>query len=98
MPCGSTLSSGITLTGLFINSRAIIFHFANIAKNMTTPDNKAIITGSGVDGLSTGIILAKLGFDVVVVEKNQQPGGMIRSYEREGIHCDVGVHYLGSLD
>ena len=59
---------------------------------------RVLIIGSGMGGLSTAIILAKLGFDVTVLEKNPQPGGMMRSYSREGIDCAVGVHYLGSLD
>ena len=58
---------------------------------------KAIIIGSGIGGLSTAIILAKLGFEVTVVEKNRKPGGMMRSYSRQGVECEVGVHYLGSL-
>lgn len=57
-----------------------------------------LIIGSGVGGLSTAIILTKLGFDVTVLEKNSQPGGLMRSYTRDGIECAVGVHYLGSLD
>jgi phytoene dehydrogenase-like protein len=59
---------------------------------------KVVIIGSGIGGLSTGIILAKLGFEVTVVEKNRQPGGMMRSYVRQGVHCNVGLHYLGALD
>jgi phytoene dehydrogenase-like protein len=58
----------------------------------------AIIIGSGIGGLSMAIILAKLGFDVTVVEKNEQPGGMLRSYVRKGVQCNVGLHYLGALD
>ena len=57
-----------------------------------------IIIGSGIGGLSMAIILAKLGFDVTVVEKNKHAGGMLRSYVRKGIHCNVGLHYLGALD
>jgi phytoene dehydrogenase-like protein len=60
--------------------------------------NKVLIIGSGIGGLSAGIILAKLGFAVTVVEKNRQPGGMMRSYVRQGVHCNVGLHYLGALD
>ncbi len=56
-----------------------------------------LIIGSGVGGLSAGIILAKLGFQVTVVEKNHLPGGLMRSYTRGGTQCDVGVHYLGAL-
>jgi phytoene dehydrogenase-like protein len=63
------------------------------------PDpEKVVIIGSGIGGLSTAIILAGLGFDVTVLEKNREPGGLLRSYTRDGIECEVGVHYLGSLD
>ncbi|MBI4764479.1 MAG: NAD(P)/FAD-dependent oxidoreductase [Deltaproteobacteria bacterium] len=66
---------------------------------MPTPDQeKVLVIGSGIGGLSTGIILAKLGFEVTVIEKNGQPGGMMRSYVRRGVHCNVGLHYLGALD
>ena len=58
----------------------------------------ALVIGSGVGGLSTAIILAKLGFQTTVIEKNPLPGGLMRGYTREGIDCAVGVHYLGSLD
>lgn len=58
---------------------------------------KVLIIGAGIGGLSTGIILAGLGFDVTVIEKNRKPGGLLRSYSRDGIECGVGVHYLGSL-
>jgi phytoene dehydrogenase-like protein len=59
---------------------------------------KVLIIGSGIGGLSISIILAKLGFEVTVVEKNRQPGGMMRSYVRQGVHCNVGLHYMGALD
>ena len=60
-------------------------------------NEKVLIIGSGIGGLSAAIILAKLGFDVTVLEKNGQPGGMLRSYVRQGVHCNVGVHYMGAL-
>jgi phytoene dehydrogenase-like protein len=59
---------------------------------------KLIIIGSGIGGLSSAIILAGLGYDVTVLEKNREPGGLLRSYTRDGIECALGVHYLGSLD
>jgi all-trans-retinol 13,14-reductase len=68
---------------------------------MATPEGgkeKVLVIGSGIGGLSAGIILAKLGFDVTVIEKNRQPGGMMRSYARRGVQCNVGLHYLGALD
>jgi phytoene dehydrogenase-like protein len=66
---------------------------------MNNPEiKKILIIGSGIGGLSAGIILARLGFEVTVVEKNRRPGGMMRSYVRQGVHCNVGLHYLGALD
>ena len=58
----------------------------------------AVIIGSGVSGLTTAVLLAKLGKKVVVVEKNRRPGGMMRSYSRNGLDCPVGIHYISSLD
>ena len=66
--------------------------------NLTRQNDKALVIGSGIGGLSMAIILSKLGFSVTVIEKNRQPGGMLRRYVRRGIHCNVGVHYLGALD
>ena len=56
-----------------------------------------VIIGSGIGGLSAGIILSLLNFKVTVVEKNPLPGGLMRSYRRSGFDCPVGVHYVGAL-
>jgi hypothetical protein len=56
-----------------------------------------IIIGSGVGGLSTGIILSLLNYSVTIVERNPLSGGLMRSYRRGGIDCPVGVHYVGAL-
>ena len=57
----------------------------------------AVIIGSGIGGLSTGIILARLRHRVAVIEKNPLPGGLMRSYTRDGVDCPVGVHYFGAF-
>jgi phytoene dehydrogenase-like protein len=56
-----------------------------------------VIIGSGIGGLSAGIILSLLNFQVTIVEKNPLPGGLMRSYRRSGFDCPVGVHYVGAL-
>jgi len=56
-----------------------------------------IVIGSGIGGLSTAILLSLLNFQVTVVEKNLLPGGLMRSYRRDGLDCPVGVHYVGAL-
>ena len=57
----------------------------------------ALIIGSGIGGLSIGIILSLLHLRVAVIEKNALPGGLMRSYQREGMDCPVGIHYFGSF-
>jgi all-trans-retinol 13,14-reductase len=57
----------------------------------------ALIIGSGIGGLSTGIILSRLHQRVAVIEKNLLPGGLMRSYTRDGVDCPVGVHYFGAF-
>jgi phytoene dehydrogenase-like protein len=56
-----------------------------------------LIIGSGIGGLSVGIILSLLHFRVAVIEKNPLPGGLMRSYQRDGLDCPVGIHYFGSF-
>jgi phytoene desaturase len=50
----------------------------------------ALIIGSGAAGLATAIYLARNGFDVKVLEKNNNPGGRLDQIEREGYTFDSG--------
>ena len=63
----------------------------------TIEGKNIVIIGSGIGGLSAGILLAGLNYQVTIVEKNPLPGGLMRSYRRVGIDCPVGVHYVGAL-
>ena len=58
---------------------------------------EVVIIGSGIGGLSTGILLLTCGYRVTVVERAPLAGGLMRSYRRGGIECPTGVHYLGAL-
>lgn len=57
-----------------------------------------IIIGSGLGGLECGAILSKEGYNVCVLEKNEQFGGCFQTYQRKGHLLDTGIHYVGSLD
>jgi all-trans-retinol 13,14-reductase len=57
-----------------------------------------VIIGSGLGGLLSGAILGKNGYKVAVLEKNQQIGGCLQSYTRDGGLFETGVHYIGGLD
>lgn len=56
-----------------------------------------IIIGGGFGGLICGRQLAKRGRSVLVLERQQQLGGCLQSYQRRGATYDTGFHYVGGL-
>ena len=56
-----------------------------------------IIVGSGLGGLLCGYTLSKEGYNVCILEKNQQIGGCLQNFGRDGSVFETGVHYIGSL-
>ena len=48
------------------------------------------IIGSGFSGLAAAACLAKVGFEVTVIEKNQEIGGRARKFEAQGFTFDMG--------
>ena len=56
-----------------------------------------VVIGSGLGGLVSAIILAKEGYKVCVLEKNQQFGGNLQTFSRDKVIFDTGVHYIGGL-
>lgn len=49
-----------------------------------------LIIGAGIGGIATAARLAKNGFEVTVVEKNDQPGGRCGQFIRDGHRFDIG--------
>ena len=56
-----------------------------------------VIVGSGLGGLVSSIILAKEGYKVCVLEKNNQFGGNLQTFVRDKTIFDTGIHYIGGL-
>jgi phytoene dehydrogenase-like protein len=54
------------------------------------------VAGAGFGGLSTALLLARMGHRVALIEAERNVGGFLRSYKRGGIDCPVGVHYFGA--
>ncbi len=59
---------------------------------------KAIIIGSGFSGLSTAAFLAKSGFQVTVIEKNNEIGGRARVLKEKGYSFDMGPSWYWMPD
>ncbi len=57
-----------------------------------------VIIGSGLGSLVCGAILSKEGKRVCIIEKNEQIGGCLQTFRRDGVTFDTGVHYIGGLE
>lgn len=57
-----------------------------------------VIIGSGLGGLVSASILAREGYSVCVLEKNNQYGGNLQIFVRDKSIFDTGVHYIGGLE
>lgn len=59
---------------------------------------KIVVIGSGFSGLSAACHLAARGFEVTVLEKNDQPGGRARQYSADGFVFDMGPSWYWMPD
>lgn len=57
---------------------------------------KVAIIGSGLGGLSCGVVLSKNGYDVTVFEQASQIGGCLQCFTRHGARFETGMHFIGS--
>lgn len=57
---------------------------------------RVIIIGSGMGGLSCGVVLAKNGYDVTIFEQGAQIGGCLQCFSRRGARFETGMHFIGS--
>jgi phytoene desaturase len=52
--------------------------------------NRVVVIGGGIAGLSSAALLARDGYEVVLVEKQDQLGGRAGSWEKDGFRFDMG--------
>ena len=57
----------------------------------------SIIIGAGLSGLTCGLLLAKSGRKVLIVEQHPEPAPVVRGFSRQGIYFDSGFHYVGGM-
>ena len=53
-------------------------------------NKRIIVIGSGFAGLSAASLLAKEGHNVIILEKNEEPGGRARAWKKDGFTFDMG--------
>lgn len=57
-----------------------------------------VVIGSGMGGMTTAAMLARLGRRVLVLEQHYVPGGFTHTFKRKRWTWDVGVHAVGEVD
>ncbi|MBJ7428819.1 MAG: phytoene desaturase [Bacteroidia bacterium] len=65
---------------------------------MNNQHKKAIVIGAGIAGLSAASYLAKAGFKVTILEKNDSIGGRARQFKAEGFTFDMGPSWYWMPD
>ncbi len=55
-------------------------------------NKKTIILGAGITGLTAAWKLAKNGYDIIVIEKENQVGGLAGTIDWDGWKFDFGAH------
>ncbi|MBW1971830.1 MAG: NAD(P)/FAD-dependent oxidoreductase [Deltaproteobacteria bacterium] len=56
-----------------------------------------VVIGAGISGLVASSLLAKRGFDVVLIEKEPFVGGYVRSFKRDGFIFDAACSFVGGV-
>ena len=59
---------------------------------MAARRSETVVLGAGPAGLTAGYLLAKLGRPVLVLEAEDQVGGLARTVVRDGYRFDLGGH------
>ncbi|MEQ9405370.1 MAG: phytoene desaturase family protein [Cyclobacteriaceae bacterium] len=60
--------------------------------------SRVVVIGAGFSGLSCACHLAKLGYTVTLLEKNEGPGGRARAYSEKGFTWDMGPSWYWMPD
>ena len=59
---------------------------------------RIVVLGGGPTGLYAARVLSRNGHDVTLIEKEERPGGLATSHQRDGNWYDLGVHMLHEFD
>lgn len=54
----------------------------------------SIIVGGGLAGLTSAVFLSKSGKKILLIEKNNELGGLVNSFERDGFVFDAGARAI----
>jgi len=80
-----------------VDSSRLQKRFGTLLFDLNEMSTVAVI-GSGFSGLSAACFLAREGFDVTVLEKNESAGGRARQFKSDGFTFDMGPSWYWMPD
>ena len=57
---------------------------------MTTDNKTIVVVGAGMAGLTASAYLAREGYRVLLLDKNDRVGGLVGTFDRDGFSFDAG--------
>lgn len=60
--------------------------------------SRVVVIGAGIGGLTTGALLARRGYQVLVLDQALVPGGCASTFKRQGFTFDVGATQVAGLE
>lgn len=63
---------------------------------MSVAKKRVVIVGAGMSGLTAGAYLLRGGYEVLIVERSSQYGGLVASFDKEGFVFDAGPRAIGN--
>lgn len=59
---------------------------------------QVVVIGAGIGGLTAGALLARRGYDVLILDQALVPGGCASTFKRRGFTFDVGATQVAGLE
>lgn len=66
--------------------------------SVSNSKSRVVVIGAGIGGLTAGALLARRGYQVLVLEQALVPGGCASTFKRRGFTFDVGATQVAGLE
>lgn len=56
--------------------------------------HRVAVVGAGIAGVTCAQVLTDAGHEVVIIERNAEVGGRMRTWHVDGLQCDYGAPFF----
>jgi monoamine oxidase len=88
------VKASLTRLPLILAAPALLTACSKVEEEVTPNGKTVIVIGAGISGLAAAKKLKQKGFNVIVLEAQEKPGGRIRTDRSSGITFDAGASWI----